>query len=69
MAKALLGHLGGPDPVTMTELARLRRRVRDLEEEVDRLRAANEAVTAIVAGEAMLDTDDRLLSIAEPALT
>jgi hypothetical protein len=65
MAKALLGHLGGPDPVVMAELARLRRRTRDLEDEVDRLRAANEALTALVA-------EDQLLSLAterEPALT
>ena len=65
MAKALLGHLGGPDPVVMAELARLRRRTRDLEDELERLRAANEALTALVA-------EDQLLSLAterEPALT
>jgi hypothetical protein len=65
MAKALLGHLGGPDPVVMAEIARLRRRARDLEDEVERLRAANEALTALVA-------EDQLLSLAsdrEPALT
>jgi len=65
MAKALLGHLGGPDPVVVAELARLRRRTRDLEDEVERLRAANEALTALVA-------EDQLLSLAsdrEPALT
>ena len=65
MAKALLGHLGGPDPVVVAELARLRRRTRDLEDEVERLRAANEALTALVA-------QDQLLSLAterEPALT
>ena len=65
MAKALLGHLGGPDTVVMAEIARLRRRARDLEDEVERLRAANEALTALVA-------EDQLLSLAsdrEPALT
>jgi hypothetical protein len=65
MAKALLGYLGGPDPVVASELARLRRRTRDLEDEVERLRAANEALTALVA-------QDQLLSLAterEPALT
>jgi hypothetical protein len=65
MAKALLGHLGGPDPVVVSELARLRRRTRDLEDEVERLRAANEALTALVA-------EDQLLSLTadrEPALT
>jgi hypothetical protein len=65
MAKALLGHIGGPDPVVMAELARLRRRARDLEDEVERLHAANEALTALVA-------EDQLLSLTsqrEPALT
>jgi predicted component of type VI protein secretion system len=64
MAKALLGHLGGPDPVVLAEIARLRRRVRDLQDEVDRLRAANEALTALVAEDQMLSVTDR-----EPALT
>jgi hypothetical protein len=64
MAKALLGYLGGPDPVVLSEMARLRRRVRDLEDEVDRLRAANEALTVVVAEEQMLSVADR-----EPALT
>jgi hypothetical protein len=65
MAKALFGHLGGPDPVVMAEIARLRRRARDLEDEVARLMAANEALTALVA-------EDQMLSLAadrEPALT
>ena len=47
MAKALLGHLGGPDPVVLAEIARLRSRVRDLEDEVDRLHAVNDALTAV----------------------
>ena len=51
MAKALLGHLGGPDPVVLAEIARLRMRVRDLESEVDRLRTANDALTILVAEE------------------
>jgi cell division protein FtsB len=67
MAKALLGHLGGPDPVVAAELARLRRRVDDLENEVDRLKTANEALTSLVADEAQ----ERMLSVAdrEPVLT
>jgi hypothetical protein len=64
MAKALLGHLGGPDPVVMAELARLRRRARDLEDEVERLHAANEALTALVAEDQLLSLTER-----EPALT
>jgi hypothetical protein len=64
MAKALLGHLGGPDPVVLAEIARLRTRVRDLESEVERLRTANDALTILVA-------EDRMLSVAErePVLT
>jgi len=65
MAKALLGHLGGPDPVVMAELARLRRRARDLQDEVERLHAANDALTALVAEEQLLS----ITSEREPALT
>src|SRR6478736_4468322 len=68
MAKALFGHLG-PVPVQSAELARLRRRVRDLEDEVDRLSAANSALTTLV-------TEDRLdldaahdVRVADPVLT
>jgi hypothetical protein len=64
MAKALLGHLGGPDPVVLAEIARLRMRVRDLESEVDRLRTANDALTILVAEDRMLSVADR-----EPVLT
>ena len=49
MAKALLGHLGGPDPRLLAEVATLRRRVRDLEAEMLRLRAENDALAAAVA--------------------
>ena len=64
MAKALLGHLGGPDPVLLTEIARLRGRVRDLEAEVDRLHAVTDALTAVIAEDQVLTVTDR-----EPALT
>jgi hypothetical protein len=46
MAKALLGHVGGPDPRLLAEVAVLRRRVRDLEAELLRLRAENDALAA-----------------------
>ncbi len=67
MAKALLGHLGGPDPMVVAELARLRRRVDDLESEVDRLKTANDALTSLVAD----DAQERFLAVPdrEPALT
>jgi hypothetical protein len=64
MAKALLGHLGGPDPVVLAEIARLRSRVRDLEAEVDRLHAVNDALTAVIAEDQVLTVTDR-----EPVLT
>jgi hypothetical protein len=72
MAKALFGHVGiGPDVRVMSEMRRLRERVRDLEHEVARLEAAN---TALVNG---LTVDDDMLSLSvpdtiveqEPALT
>ena len=48
MAKALFGHVGGPDPRTVMELRALRERVRTLETEVLRLRAENDALAASV---------------------
>jgi hypothetical protein len=44
MAKAILGHVGGPDPRLMAEVARLRRRVGELETEITRLSAENQAL-------------------------
>jgi hypothetical protein len=68
MAKALFGHVGvGPDVRVMSEMRRLRERVRDLEHEVARLEAANAELKGL--------RDDMLsLSVAdivehEPALT
>lgn len=46
MAKALIGHVGGPDPRTVMELRRLQERVRSLEAENVRLRAENDALVA-----------------------
>lgn len=49
MAKALFGHVGlGPDYRLTAELARLRLRVKDLEDELVRLRKANAALAATV---------------------
>jgi len=70
MAKALIGYLGGPDPMVAAELARLRVRVRDLEDEVARLHASNDALTAVVAGEQLLSVADVSdVATREPALT
>jgi acylphosphatase len=62
MAKALLGHVGGPDPRMVSEMRRLQRRVRDLEAELARLQEVNDVLAAGVGHEMLLD--DR-----EPALT
>jgi uncharacterized small protein (DUF1192 family) len=64
MAKALLGHVGGPDPRVVFEVRRLQQRVRDLESEVLRLRAENNALTTSIA-----DTDLISLEVSkEPVL-
>ena len=67
MAKALYGHLAA-DPALLAEVAHLRRRVRDLEDEVGRLRAESEA-TALTPL-----TDDELVELrslerTQPVLT
>ena len=70
MAKALIGYLGGPDPLVAAEIARLRVRVRDLEDEVARLHASNDAMMAVVSGEQMLSVADVSdVAAREPALT
>jgi hypothetical protein len=64
MAKALLGHVGGPDPRMVAEMRRLQRRVRDLEAELVRLQAENDALATTQDGLVTLSSSDR-----EPALT
>ncbi len=64
MAKALLGHVGGPDPRLVSEMRRLQRRVRDLEAELVKLQEENDALAA-EAGHELLVTDRER----EPALT
>jgi prefoldin subunit 5 len=64
MAKALLGHVGGPDPRMVAEMRRLQRRVRDLEAELVRLQAENDALATTQDDLATLSSPDR-----EPALT
>ncbi len=65
MAKALLGHLGGPDPRMLAEMRRLQQRIRDLENECLRLQAANDALSAEPARDDLLT----LVPEPEPALT
>ncbi|MFJ2031892.1 hypothetical protein [Streptosporangium sp. NPDC087985] len=64
MAKALLGHVGGPDPRMVSEMRRLQQRIRDLEAELTRLQAQNDELAAGTRDEAFNRLQDR-----EPALT
>jgi hypothetical protein len=63
MAKALLGHVGGPDPRMVSEMRRLQQRVRDLEAELARLQDENDVLVASSVGQ------DLLAQVREPALT
>src|SRR3954452_16063958 len=64
MAKALLGYVGGTDPRLIAEMRRLQQRVQDLESELVRIQAENDALVS--------SREDFLGSIdvpqAEPAL-
>lgn len=53
MAKALRGHIGGPDPRMLAEMRRLQQQIRDLESELVRLQADNDVLSA-EAGNGML---------------
>ena len=63
MAKALLGHVGGPDPRVISEMRRLQQRVRELEHELGRIQAENDALNEAVRGDMTMNVTDR-----EPAL-
>ncbi len=62
MAKALYGHVGGPDPRMVSEMRRLQQRVHDLEAELARLHEVNDVLAAEVG-------HDMLIEVREPALT
>jgi hypothetical protein len=62
MAKALLGHVGGPDLRMVNEMRRLQQRVRDLEVELDRLQEEKDALAVEVG-------HDLLVRPREPVLT
>jgi hypothetical protein len=51
MAKALLGHIGGPDPRMLAEMRRLRQQIRDLESELVRLQEENDVLSAEVGND------------------
>ena len=61
MAKALLGHVGGPDFRMVSEMRRLQQRVRDLEAELVRLQEEKDALAAEVG-------QDLLVRPREPVL-
>ncbi|WP_129842694.1 hypothetical protein [Streptomyces sp. RFCAC02] len=67
MAKALLGHIGGFDPRVIAEMRRLQQRVQDLETQLLRVQAENDALAAARHGDPVLDDID--MPKAEPALT
>jgi hypothetical protein len=72
MAKALLGHVGvGSDARLQTEVLRLRRRVRDLEDELARSRAVQDLLvdpTASVVLAESTSSADLHEELREPAL-
>ena len=65
MAKALYGFHGGPDPRMTAELATLRARVRELEAELARTRAAQDAA---LAADPLEESLDLLLTSPDAAL-
>ncbi|WP_165988709.1 hypothetical protein [Streptomyces sp. YIM 98790] len=70
MAKALLGHVGGSDPRVLAEMRRLQQRVRDLETQLVRVQAENDALAAAVRDNGSGSVLDGInVSKAEPALT
>jgi hypothetical protein len=65
MAKALLGYVGGPDPRLLSEMRR-QQRVQDLETELVRIQAENDALAAASHEESLLSSID--VHHAEPVL-
>lgn len=65
MAKALLGYVGGTDPRLVVEMRRLQQRVQDLESELVRIQAENDALMSS-REESLLGSID--VSHAEPVL-
>ncbi|HEY8457019.1 MAG TPA: hypothetical protein VIL34_15615 [Actinopolymorphaceae bacterium] len=65
MAKALLGHVGGPDPRLVSEVRRLQKRVSELEAHVMRLQAENDSLNAAIHEGQLLTLESQH----EPVLT
>jgi hypothetical protein len=68
MSKALYGHLGGPDAALLAEVTRLRRRVRELEEQVAAYEQVAYEQVSVSLHEVALDEALRELGSSEPAL-
>jgi len=58
MAKALVGYIGGIDPRRAREAGQLRQRIVDLEAEVRRLKAENDALAAACRRASLERPDD-----------
>jgi DNA invertase Pin-like site-specific DNA recombinase len=73
MSKAIYGHFGGPDPLLVAEVTRLRRRVRELEEQVSSLEAdlvsLPDSVDLVSLHGDEIDVALRELGTGTPALT
>ncbi|HEX4062274.1 MAG TPA: hypothetical protein VHY58_14765 [Streptosporangiaceae bacterium] len=62
MAKALLGHVGGPDLRMVNEMRRLQQRVRDLEAELLRLQDEKDALAAEVGHDLLVRPREPVLA-------
>ena len=67
MAKALLGYASNADPRVISEMRVLRRRVSDLESQLLRLKAENDALQAAASQDSFFTID--AAATKEPALT
>jgi hypothetical protein len=67
MAKALLGYVGGPDPRLLAEMRRLQQRVQDLESELVRMQAENDALAIASHEESLLNSLDVVRAEPVPA--
>jgi cell division protein FtsB len=62
MAKALLGHVGGPDLRMVKEMRRLQQRVRDLEAELVRLQDEKDALAAEIGNDLLVRPREPVLA-------
>jgi hypothetical protein len=67
MSKAIYGHLAGSDAALLAEVHRLRRRVRELEEQVAELEAAQVALHPDVVSLQDVELDEALQSLQSSA--